>query len=193
MLGRTNAMNRGKTEGLNVWKKSEIGTQAVFATNPTMTVSKRTNYALTVSNTSFDCRQIENYIDFFDGFNCEEGRAFTQNNGYLYYGTYKVASMQEAGSTSCVLNIENGGLSEWTPYDYSFNGTKKLKKATPGTAIEFIISDNPNQFPANDEQDGYYYQLIASIPSTNAMSLSDNALAAVQQDYRRQIITEVNT
>lgn len=194
MLGRTNAMNRGKSEGLYVWKKSEIGTQAVFVANPTMRVKKRTENALTVSETSFNCKQIENYIVFFTGFTCAEDRTFTQQNGHLYYGTYyKITSMEVLDDTSCVLYIENGDLSKWTTYDYIFNGTKKVKKATPGTAIEFIISDNPNQFPANDEQDGYYYQLIGSISSTNAMSLSDNALAVVQQDYRNQIITEVNT
>ena len=77
-------------------------------------------------------------------------------------------------------------------YTYVFSGTKTLKPVI-GNIKDYVIDDDPSAYPNGGTKDGYYYELLASAPSTNAMSLSDNALAVVQQDYRNQIITEVNT
>lgn len=71
-------------------------------------------------------------------------------------------------------------------FNFTIAGLKK-------TLLEFVVSDDSSTYPSNGmHTDGYYYELLGSVSSTNAMSLSDNALAAVQLNYREQIVEEVN-
>ena len=61
------------------------------------------------------------------------------------------------------------------------------------TLLEFVIDDDSTAYPNGAvHTDGYYYELLGQVSSANVMSLSDNALATVQQDYRDTIETEVS-
>ena len=61
------------------------------------------------------------------------------------------------------------------------------------TLLEFVIDDDSAAYPNGAvHTDGYYYELLGQVSSANVMSLSDNALATVQQDYRDTIETEVS-
>ena len=61
------------------------------------------------------------------------------------------------------------------------------------TLLEFVIDDDSTAYPNGAvHTDGYYYELLGQVSSANVMSLSDNAVAAVQQDYRDTIETEVS-
>lgn len=180
-----------------MWKKS-IAIPAVTVTNPTMiqgSISK--GGQITINDCSFDCTQIgSRYIDFFDGFTRSDGfYAFNKKNGNLYYGDYyKVTSIQVTSNTSCYIFIDSWDDNDYEDYTYTFHGTKDLVPAKASTSLGYVVDNDSNAYPNGAvHTDGYYYELLASVPSTNAMSLSDNALAAVQQDYRNQIITEVNT
>ena len=59
--------------------------------------------------------------------------------------------------------------------------------------VSFVVDDNNTAYPNGAiHTDGYYYELLGQVTSTNAMNLTDNALAVVQQDYRDQVETEVS-
>lgn len=57
---------------------------------------------------------------------------------------------------------------------------------------DFIVSDNPAAYPSNGQKGEYYYKLLASVSSANVMSLTNDALDTVQQDYRNRVETEVS-
>lgn len=198
MLGRTNAMNIGKAEGLYVWKKSKY-TPAVTVENPQCSFSgSYGSKKVSISNANFNLSKIENYVDFFDGF---EG---ANPSGSTTCRLYKSAdslifNYGAQASTVTAFDPVSGKftvayeIKATTNANCSYTGTKNYSDEKK-TLESFAVADDPNAYPNGAvHTDGYYYELLASVPSTNAMSLSDNALAAVQQDYRQQIITEVNT
>ena len=62
-----------------------------------------------------------------------------------------------------------------------------------GEIVGFVVSDDASSYPDGAvHTDGYYYELLGQVTSANVMSLSDNAVATVQQDYRDTIETEVS-
>lgn len=62
-----------------------------------------------------------------------------------------------------------------------------------GDSICFVVSDDVSEYPSGGpHSDGYWYNLLASVASANVMSLTNEALATVQNDYRNQIENEVS-
>lgn len=71
----------------------------------------------------------------------------------------------------------------------SFNGT--IPEVFDVT--DFVVNDDSTAYPNGAlHTDGYYYELLGQVSSANVMSLSDNALMTVQQDYRDTVETEVS-
>lgn len=59
--------------------------------------------------------------------------------------------------------------------------------------ISFVVDNSVSKYPSSGTHtDGYYYSLLAQTDSANVMSLSNDALATVQGDYREQIENEVS-
>lgn len=59
--------------------------------------------------------------------------------------------------------------------------------------IGFVVDDSLNAYPNGSyHTDGFHYELLGSVASTNVMSLSDGAIATVQEDYREQLEGEVS-
>ncbi len=197
MLGRTNAMNRGKAEGLYVWTRHYYTPEETI-TNPTFVgVEPILNSAydrIKIEDESFDITRISDFKTFFNGFNSTDGRMLYIENDVLKWYKPRVAQTISTFNTSLKLLLTKTTTTTLKEerYTYVFSGTKTLKPVI-GNIKDYVIDDDPSAYPNGGTKDGYYYELLASAPSTNAMSLSDNALAVVQQDYRNQIITEVNT
>lgn len=197
MLGRTNAMNRGKAEGLYVWARHYYTPEETI-TNPTFVgVEPILNSAydrIKIEDESFDITRISDFKTFFNGFNSTDGRMLYIENDVLKWYKPRVAQIISTFNTSLKLLLTKTTTTTLKEerYTYVFSGTKTLKPVI-GNIKDYVIDDDPSAYPNGGTKDGYYYELLASAPSTNAMSLSDNALAVVQQDYRNQIITEVNT
>lgn len=199
MLGRTNAMNKGKSEGLYVWKRHYYTPEETI-TNPTFVgVEPKLAEAyaqIVIEDESFDITRISDFKTFFDGFSSTSGgrRLYIKNDLLWWYvpNVDRTIKRFYASIKKLVTEATSSSFQE-ERYTYVFSGTKTLKPVV-GSIKDYVVDDDPNAYPNGAvHTDGYYYELLASIPSTNAMSLSDNALAAVQQDYRQQIITEVNT
>lgn len=197
MLGRTNAMNKGKSEGLYVWTRHYYTPEETI-TNPTFVgVEPILNSAydhIKIEDESFDITRISDFKTFFNGFNSTDGRMLYIENDVLKWYKPRVAQTISTFNTSLKLLLTKTTTTTLKEerYTYVFSGTKTLKPVI-GNIKDYVIDDDPSAYPNGGTKDGYYYELLASDQSTNAMSLSDNALAVVQQDYRNQIITEVNT
>lgn len=198
MLGKTNAMNKGKSEGLYVWKKY-IAENAQCGVTLDDNISAPNGYYIfqillsgEESIFTFDCL-VGKSFSFFENFtfrieiiSASQAKVYRDNDllvtGRIVYDdtakSFYVKNFTVSIGATAVLNSKP---------NFTITGLKK-------TLVEFVVSDNASAYPNGAvHTDGYYYELLASVPSTNAMSLSDNALAVVQQDYRNQIITEVNT
>ncbi len=197
MLGKTNAMNNRKSEGLYVWTRHYYTPEETI-TNPTFVgVEPILNSAydrIKIEDESFDITRISDFKTFFNGFNSTDGRMLYIENDVLKWYKPRAAQTISTFNTSLKLLLTKTTTTTLKEerYIYVFSGTKTLKPVI-GNIKDYVIDDDPSAYPNGGTKDGYYYELLASAPSTNAMSLSDNALAVVQQDYRNQIITEVNT
>ena len=197
MLGKTNAMNNCKSEGLYVWTRHYYTPEETI-TNPTFVgVEPILNSAydrIKIEDESFDITRISDFKTFFNGFNSTDGRMLYIENDVLKWYKPRAAQTISTFNTSSKLLLTKTTTTTLKEerYTYVFSGTKTLKPVI-GNIKDYVIDDDPSAYPNGGTKDGYYYELLASAPSTNAMSLSDNALAVVQQDYRNQIITEVNT
>ena len=185
-----------------MWKKRAWIPQ-VAVTNPTFT--GYTAYAgLEVQNPSFDMTRLNTLAKakaFFAGFTASStyySIEFDESATLKFVGSSATETYPTTGFDTTTGVIKNGSgvfnsAYRYLSFSFSYSGTKILP-AYAGDAVGFVVDNDSNAYPNGAvHTDGYYYELLASVPSTNAMSLSDNALAVVQQDYRNQIITEVNT
>lgn len=150
---------------------------------------------MVIEDESFDITRISDFKTFFDGFSStSEGRRLYLKNDLLrwYVPNFEYIIKQFNISKKKLITETTSSSYKEKRCTYVFSGTKTLKPVI-GNIKDYVVDNDPTAYPNGGTKDGYYYELLASAPSTNAMSLSDNALAVVQQDYRNQIITEVNT
>ena len=179
--------------GWNVWRKYEY-TPAVTVENPQCHFDGLygTNI-ITISNENFDLTKIENWQDFFNGF---KGKDSSGLNSCSISGT----TFQSGAYSSPIRAFDpvnkkftlRAAIKTGTNADCSYTGTKNYSDEKK-TLSTFAVDDDPSAYPNGAvHTDGYYYELLGSISSANVMSLSDNAVATVQQDYRNTIETEVS-
>lgn len=201
MLGRTNAMNSSKAEGANVWTKGTYD-EAIIYSNPSCSLKASSGATkLVLTNCTFNCTRITNYIDFFNGFKTSMysnkyyfGKLNSKLAWYFESGTMMyVTGINIVSETQCELLLDSAisASASMNIVTYAYSGSKSVpaKKLT----LAYVVDDNQSTYPNGAVYtDGYYYELLGSAISTNAMSLSDNTIAAVQSDYRNQIKTEVN-
>lgn len=80
-----------------------------------------------------------------------------------------------------------------TLYGTTYYTVSATIPAHKGNLIAFAVSNDPSEYPnGGTDVNGLYYELLAQTSSANVMSLSNDALATVQSDYREQIETEVS-
>ena len=132
------------------------------------------------------------------------GKTFALNT--IYYGvcSFTINSLTSATSTNSALGTKtvtltyNENARTLTIKDFSRVESIKTNidltiNDYVKTLLEFVIDDDSTAYPNGAvHTDGYYYELLGQVSSANVMSLSDNAVAAVQQDYRDTIETEVS-
>ena len=114
------------------------------------------------------------------------------NGGYTYSATFYYDQ-----STGRLRIYSNDG---YTLFDevfyatgYTVNAKTVTRSAVLGELLGYIVSDDSSEYPnGGTDGDGFYYTLLGHVDSANVMSLSNDALENVQQDYRNQIETEVS-
>lgn len=192
----------GKAEGLNVWKKrlSKYTLQeSTFAGNMTIEFG---NTNMGGENIYYSNSYIINDNGTFSLVNPQLlNMTYTEfeTKAPVLLGKYFVVAGYSASyspTTQILYFAPNTVLSKkmvnyyWNMYG---NPTKRLALVGGMEDICFVVNDDPNTYPNGAiHTDGFYYELLGHIDSTNVMSLSDNAVATVQQDYRDQIETEVS-
>ena len=181
--------------GIYAWTKNTYIPEEPL-TNPSFTaIASGDSKIITIYSKSFDYAKIGNYVDFFDGFAYGNNNyfRFAKENGVLYFysGTdkYKVSSF----STSSNKFTLDGYLSTYTNFDGTFTPSgSKSYPACKNELIGYVVSNDVSDYPENGILNGYWYELLAQVSSANVMSLSDDALATVQSDYRDTIVQEVS-
>lgn len=187
--------------GRYVWRKSSLS-QNVIVTNPTFTGYTATE-GLVISNASFDIAKLDTLAKvkkFFADFVRTTSSSFYDvefdSNATLQfifsYTTYEYPTTGFDVSTATLTH--SGGTFESTfrstSFDFKYTGTKVIEGGTKDTPICFVCSNKADQYPSNGEYNGYWYELIGTIESTNALSLStlsadtmrDIAIEEVQQE-----------
>lgn len=202
----------GKSEGLNVWQKYDNYTPA-----KTMKVSFKGNTG-TPSDGNVQLNGFK--LSVSEGFTLEDltldrlvGHIpvtyyFNQNRRLKIISTTQYQEQyyddinrqwKSMGDNSYTYNKNNGTISlgglvfMYTGAAITYNTLNVNFPEVKGNLIGFVTSDDSSAYPDGAvHTDGYYYELLGQVTSANVMSLSDNAVAAVQQDYRDTIETEVS-
>ena len=202
----------GKSEGLNVWQKYDNYTPAKtmgvsfkgITGTPSDEMIQLNGFKLSVSE-GFTLEDLT--LDMLVGhipvnYYVNQNRrvkiiSTTQYQEQYYDETYRKWS--DMGNNPYTYNKGNGTIT-LGGYVYMHTGAAityhNLNVTFPevkGNLIGFVTSDDPSAYPDGAvHTDGYYYELFGQVTSANVMSLSDNAVATVQQDYRNTIETEVS-
>lgn len=102
------------------------------------------------------------------------------------------------GTYGYTYNESTGVLNSDLPYLEGFTSTgehpsKNIYYSEIFDILTHAVHNDMTKYP-NDGwgADGLYYRLLAAVSSANVAGLSDYAVAAVQQDYRDAIETEVS-
>lgn len=91
------------------------------------------------------------------------------------------------------VDITNGSISSGTLTEGDETLSKNVTVSGKTTLVSFVVNDDSSAYPNGAvHTDGYYYELLGQVSSANVMSLSDDALATVQSDYRDTIVQEVS-
>lgn len=126
----------------------------------------------------------------------------TQN--YFIITNATTITRYSAGSASSTASLTynqstgkltmGGSLSFFDPSAGVFAmGSKTVSKAEVFDILDYVVDDDASAYPNNAlHTDGLYYRLLAQVASANVMSLSDEAVATVQDDYRTQVEGEVS-
>lgn len=199
MLQIKNTLGGGKPEGLYAWKKSEIIQPEIAYENPQITISiKAGATTATITAQNFDLTKVSDWSTFFEGFKAIEtyntypnisGNYLRLNSGYSMQIKSFTASSETTGTFSLGSSYASGSAYS-SPLSYT--GTKVVQSLEANT-LGFVVDDDPTAYPDGAAHtDGYYYELLGQVLSANVMSLSDTALATVQQDYRDTVESEVS-
>lgn len=181
--------------GKNVWAKYEC-TPEVIVTNPSLTMKFSTSTTdVKISNENFDLTRVSDWKNFFIGFKANGNAIYKDSlypNLYIdwsYSGqTFKLNSFNPSEKKFTVASTPN--INVTATFVYSGEKTFPLIK---GDVIKYVVNDDVSAYPNGAvHTDGYYYELLGQVTSANVMSLSDDALAAVQSDYRDTIVQEVS-
>ena len=178
--------------GWNVWRKYEY-IPAVTVENPQCHFFGYYNDdTINISNENFDLTKIENWQKFFDGFT---GKSSSGSISCRISGTtFQFGAWSTTIKAFDAINkkFTVTGMKVETKADCSYTGTKNYSDEKK-TLSTFAVDDDSSAYPDGAvHTDGYWYELLGQVDSPNVMSLSDSAVAAVQQNYRDTIETEVS-
>lgn len=185
----------GTAMGKYVWRKSEIVQPEISVTNPTLTVSRdyassstdyNYKYTFTCNNIDFSAfKNLASIFAFLDGFS---GTPYSQlytlvftsaytrldymynNTGTLYNLIYSSTPYTAEGSTFIAYSDDSFAGSNF--FQMSFAGAKKVSDKVLNP-IGFVTAMSSDTFPNDGEKGGHWYELIAQMESTNALSLSN--------------------
>ena len=181
--------------GTNVWsKKTFVPAQTLI--NPTIIFSSsrvNNHEVLTATSASFNQHGVTDWLSFLNGFT--KSSSYFSVSGSNLYWNYNSAQYQ------FTIEVNDNGFPVLTAVEstylnvaagtYEYSGTKNIPLKALDT-VGYVVSDEPDAYPNGSVDGDYYYELLAQVASANVMSLSDNAVATVQQDYRNTIETEVS-
>ena len=199
-----NIKNNAKKEGQYVWTKKR------FYTKYPHSLSNLDYYIYVDTSVSdysklyFDLKNLPVFptdiYDFLNGF-----KIYDQENALRYTLEYVDGVMYANRSRGVTATITVSGtivyikvskVLNWggTYGHIRYDGEKILyEDNVVGEIVGFVVSDDTSAYPDGAvHTDDYYYELLGQVTSANVMSLSDNAVATVQQDYRDTIETEVS-
>lgn len=198
--------------GRYVWRKSEIIQPQIVVTNPKLTMYR--DYASSTTDYYYKYTFVCNDVDFnafenlqkiyafLDGF---EGTSYSNVFTFQYTSIYSrldwvynhSSTLQNFAYSSNPFTANGNTLELYS--DNSFSGITSIQMSYTGTKIisdiitkpiGFVVGMSEDLFPISGEKPGYWYELIGSIESTQALSLStlsadtmrDIAIEEVQQE-----------
>ena len=204
----------GKPEGQYVWEKYEYTPpvcETITANAPDLKLQMYSGsgvqaLAIYFMQNILDSSITEDLISaFLDGYSFVDGNSVERIFNYTDEGVLMLDTAPVVPEfTDGYVVIKNyypyiGAMvlpsSKYMTATYPEDTKEVAKVITPAvkTLKCFTLNDDGNKYPDKGVYtDGYYYKLLAQVTSANVMSLSDTAVAVVQQDYRDQIETEVS-
>ena len=190
--------------GKNVWNKHVIVEPRQYVTNPKLTCTYSENDHVTtirLHSSGFKVTHITDWRNFFNGFMRTSEYGFKLSGSTLtltgvglgtgsWDGSVTLSNFKIVDDTTVTFSTNKSCyLNGWT---YTYTGQKMVKDIEL-ECVEYVVNDDASAYPNGAEHtDGFYYTLLGHVDSANVMSLSNDALATVQGDYREQIETEVS-
>lgn len=187
----------GKSEGSNAWTKNIKQTATIsFASTTNSGYNNGFNIYVTTTNENVKPSKNDLVGMYFR-------ITFSADNYYLITIKSNTQATLYQSSTGGTISgtwsyNESTMLLEFQFSGYAFSSGKNVSNRSSKTIsglslVNYVVSNNKSDYPSNGmHTDGYYYELLGSVSSTNVASLSDNILKAVQADYRNQIVSEVS-
>lgn len=188
-MGKSKLFGGGTAMGRYVWRKSEIVQPKIAVTNPTgnFQITLQNGYLITLtsynSEIDFNNMSAEEILVYFSGFAATDGTDgfyldYSYGLWYRYASGYNsklcISSpeqLQAKGSNYAVFLQPTGSL-VLTSRPIMYTGTKIIQNLV-ANPLCFVCSNKADQYPSDGEYQGYWYELIGTIESTNALSLSN--------------------
>lgn len=207
MKGRTNAGGgAGKSNGANAWRRLLTKPAATATISPKSISQNSTGNTMTIvlktSNSKYPVSDVtaEQLVGL-----TVKGRA-SSDKKYMHVqlaanNTVKAGYQEVSGSVtfsytgSYTYDPSTGTVTAVCgSFDKaSYSAVTNVTVSRDEIPLDYIVDDDPTAYVSGAfNDDGYYYELIGQISSANVMSLTNDALETVQQDYRNQIETEVS-
>lgn len=187
--------------GRYVWRKSEIVQPQISVVNPTVVFKSSIDYSVssafritfTSNNSEVDFTKMS-YAKinlFLNGFAVNSNRYIDANEysiKLMDYGYSRFIASSESQLISKQKSIVTYENDSWTAgsstYSMTYSGTKTVQDLVTNP-VTFVVGNSPDQFPSNGQKGDYWYELIGSITSANALSLS-----SLSADTMRDISVE---
>lgn len=186
--------------GRYVWRKSEIVQPQISVVNPTGTLQATLDYSY-IGNFKVVFTSKNSEVDFTNMSYAEVGsflNQFAYSSWKLVWDGYNLvltstgnsqvlaskASQLKAKTKSTVTFEPSSWSAGSTTINMSYTGSKTLQSLIT-SPLTFVVGNSPDQFPANGQKGDYWYELIGSITSANALSLS-----SLSADTMRDISVE---
>lgn len=209
-MGKCKLLGGGINIGKYVWERySGNPTNTTLLSFTKLVSTDKSTYTVVVQTTSSNSDFPPLTIDDFKGMYVG-GKVWSSSQGTrycnLYVGENGTAYADSTGASRVYGTASYNQDTQQITFNMpSFNITyltestsmsQNIEVAEKITLLDFAVGNSPTLYPEDGLQSKYYYKLLASVGSTNTLSLTDTATTTIKniaiEEVQREVTTNVD-
>lgn len=160
-----------------------------------------------ILDASFSVLDVQDYVTFFEGFKANSSTGSQSWSGYHFRrsGNQLGIAMNSVPQWFCIItgltknpdwpktgtfNSRDNVMGVRSQMGFNFTGDKILHDWELSLK-DFVVSNNPNTYPADGVKGDYYYKLIGSVPQTTSYGITEALAASIKNDAVIEIQEEI--